>query len=258
MTPQPEPEGSLAGRVAIVTGASRGIGRAIATELALAGAAVAVNYNSSAPEAQGVVARIREAGGRALPVQADVADPGAIRRLVARAEEALGPVDLLVNNASLTLRFLSGFLHTTPEEFDRACAVNVRGAFLCSQAVLPGMIRRRRGVIVTISSGAGLHGGFGDAPNVTYATTKAAEIGFTYALARNVGRFGVRVACVAPGPIDNSTLESGAAPRADERVILGRAGYPAEVARAVRFLCSDEATYITGQVLCVNGGNFLH
>jgi 3-oxoacyl-[acyl-carrier protein] reductase len=249
---------SLAGQTALVTGASRGIGRAIAVELARAGAAVVVNYHTGEASAQQVVAEITASGGRAIVARGDIGVPADVQALYCAALDAFGAVDVLVNNASLTLRFLSDFLAATPEEFDRAVAVNVRGAFLCAQAVLPAMIERRRGTIVTLSSGAGLFGGFGPAPNVTYATTKAAEIGFTYALAKNVGAYGIRVNCVAPGPIDTSTLESGAAPRADERTLLGRAGYPHEVARTIRFLCSDEASFITGQVVCVNGGNFLH
>ena len=253
----PDVSASLEGQTALVTGASSGIGRAIAVELARAGAAVVVNYHAGQERARRVVAEIEAAGGRAVAVGADVSQPADVRRLYAAAVDAFGAVDLLINNAGLILRHLSDFLAITPEQFDHAVGVNVRGVFLCSQAALPAMIERRRGAIVTISSGAGLFGGFGPAPNVLYATTKAAEIGFTYALARHAGRFGVRVNCVAPGPIDTTTLDSGEAPRVEERTLLGRAGYPREVASMVRFLCSDEASFILGQVVCVNGGNFL-
>jgi 3-oxoacyl-[acyl-carrier protein] reductase len=252
---------SLTGQVALVTGASRGIGRCIAVDLARAGAAVAVNYLASSGAAAEVVAQIRAAGGRAEAIQGDVGLAGDVRRLHAAAVEALGPVDILVNNASIASTVRHGFdvyMSTTEEEFDRMMRVNIGGAFFCSQAVLPSMIERRRGAIVTISSGSGIHGGIGPEPPITYSASKAGEVGFTKSLARNVSRHGVRVNCVAPGLTDTSTLLTNNPPKEYEGALLGRAGYPQEVSAMVLFLCSPRASYITGQTICVNGGNYLH
>lgn len=252
---------SLTGEVALVTGASRGIGRCIAVELARAGAAVAVNYLASAAAAAEVVGEIGAAGGRAVAIQGDVGVASEVFRLHAAAVEALGPIGILVNNASIASTIVPGFdvyMSTTEEEFDRMMRVNVGGAFFCSQAVLPAMIERRRGAIVTISSGTGMHGGIGKEPPITYAASKAAEVGFTKALAKNVSRYGVRVNCVAPGLTDTSTLITSGPPREYDGALLGRAGYPQEVAAMVLFLCSPRASYITGQTICVNGGNYLH
>lgn len=252
---------SLTGQVALVTGASRGIGRCIAVDLARAGAAVVVNYLASADAAAEVVGEIGAAGGRAVAIQGDVGVASEVRRLHAAAVEALGPIDILVNNASIASTIVHGFdvyMSTTEAEFDRMMRVNAGGAFFCSQAVLPSMIERRRGAIVTISSGSGMHGGIGEEPPITYATSKAAEVGFTKALAKNVSRYGVRVNCVAPGLTDTSTLITNGPPREYAGALLGRAGYPQEVSAMVLFLCSPRASYITGQTICVNGGNYLH
>lgn len=245
----------LLGRVALVTGSSRGIGRAIAVRLAQAGADVVINHRDSAQEAEKVAARVRDLGRRALIVQADVAQPADVDRLVGASRGQFGQVDILVNNAA-ALR-IPNFFDITPEDFDRVLAVNVRGVHLCCRAVLPGMIERRSGVIINIASGAGKHGGWGTNANPTYAASKAAEIAFTMALAKNVTQHGVRVNCVAPGPTDTQTYATGQPPRADASIPVGRRGYPYEIAAAVAFLCSPEASFIIGQTLCVNGGNYM-
>ena len=234
---------SLDGKTALVTGASRGIGRAIALELAEAGASIVVGYRSGADEAAAVA---RETGGRA--VQADVADPDDAKRLV---EEA-GDVDVLVNNAGLTR---DGLLARMPDDdWHAVIETNLRGVFYTCRAVARSMMRRRAGAIVNVSSVVGLHGNPGQ---TNYSASKAGIIGFTKALARELGGRGVRANVVAPGYVD--TRLTDVLPEELKQAMLtntplGRFGQPADVARAVRFLSSDAAAFITGEVLLVDGG----
>jgi 3-oxoacyl-[acyl-carrier protein] reductase len=234
---------SLEGRSALVTGGSRGIGRAIAEELARAGATVTVGYRSGADEAEEIAAAI---GGRA--VQADVSQDEEARRLV---EEA-GELDLLVNNAGVTR---DGLLARMPDEdWETVLRTNLYGAFHTCRAAARGMMRRRRGSIVNITSVVGIHGNPGQS---NYAASKGGLIGFTKALARELAPRGVRANAVAPGYID--TALTGVLPEEVTAAILtntplARLGEPRDVAGAVRFLCSDEASFITGEVLLVDGG----
>jgi 3-oxoacyl-[acyl-carrier protein] reductase len=234
---------SLEGRMALVTGGSRGIGRAIAAELANAGAEVVIGYRSGADEAGEAASEI---GGKA--VQADVSNADDAKRLV---EEA-GDVDILVNNAGVTRDGL--LARMSDEDWDVVIDTNLRGTFNTCRAVTRGMMKRRAGAIVNVSSVVGLHGNPGQ---TNYSASKAGIIGFTKALARELGSRGVRANVVAPGYI--STRLTNELP--DElkgamlaNTPLGRFGDPEDVAGVVRFLCSDEAAFVTGEVLLVDGG----
>ncbi|OUM93301.1 MAG: 3-ketoacyl-ACP reductase [Firmicutes bacterium ZCTH02-B6] len=242
----------LAGQAAIVTGAARGIGRAIALALAREGAAVVVNYRAQAQAAEEVARLIRDMGSDAVAVQADVTDPEAARALVAATIARWGRADILVNNAGVAMYRL--LLDTTVEEWDEVMAVHLRGAFNCTKAVLPHMIRAGRGRIINISS---VWGQLGAANEVAYSTAKAGLIGFTRALAREVGRAGITVNAVAPGAIDTDMLSGLSAEERSElaeSIPLNRLGTPEEVAAAVVFLASPQAAYLTGQVISPNGG----
>jgi 3-oxoacyl-[acyl-carrier protein] reductase len=234
---------SLEGRSALVTGGSRGIGRAIAVELAAAGASVVVGYHSGREEAEAVAAEI---GGRA--VQADVADPEAARALV----EAAGDLDVLVNNAGLTR---DGLLARMPDDDWRAVIdTNLSSVFHTCRAAVRGMMKRRAGAIVNVSSIVGVHGNWGQ---TNYGASKAGIIGFTKSLARELGSRNVRANVVAPGYV-TTRLTDALPEEATEAMLrntpLGRLGSPEDVAAAVRFLCSDEASFVTGEVLLVDGG----
>ena len=234
---------SLEGRTAVVTGGSRGIGKAIAAELAGAGAAVVVGYRSGAEEAEAVAAEI---GGRA--VQADVAEPEDAQRLV---EEA-GDVDILVNNAGVTRDGL--LARMSDEDWQVVLNTNLGGTFNTCRAAARGMMRRRGGSIVNVSSIVGLHGNPGQ---TNYSASKAGIIGFTKALARELGSRGVRANVVAPGYV--STRLTNELPEELRNAMLdntplGRFGEPEDIAGAVRFLCSDAASFVTGEVLLVDGG----
>jgi 3-oxoacyl-[acyl-carrier protein] reductase len=234
---------SLDGKTALVTGGSRGIGRAIALELARAGASVVVGYRSGADEAAEVA---RETGGRA--VQADVGSPEDAARLV----EDAGELDILVNNAGLTRDGL--IARMSDEDWDAVLRTNLGGVFHTCRAAARGMMRRRAGAIVNISSVVGVHGNPGQ---TNYAASKAGIIGFTKSLARELGGRGVRANVIAPGYVESRLTEA----ISDEmralmlqNTPLGRFGKPEDVAGAVRFLCSDDASFITGEVMLVDGG----
>lgn len=242
----------LVGKVALVTGGSRGIGRAIAVRLAREGAAVAVGYRERRVAAQRVVEEIVCHGGRAIALEADLADPGACRRLVAATGSQLAPPDILINNAGVSLDRL--LLDTRVEEWDYLMAIHLRAPFLLSQAALPGMIGRGWGRIITVSSIWGL---IGAANEVAYSAAKSGQIGFTKALAKEVARAGITVNAVAPGAIDTEMLASLSSEDLEEfaaSVPMGRLGTPADIAAAVAFLASPEAAYISGQVISPSGG----
>jgi 3-oxoacyl-[acyl-carrier protein] reductase len=234
---------SLEGKNALVTGASRGIGRAIAVELAQAGATVVIGYRTGRDEAEALAAEI---GGRA--VQADVADADDARRLV---EEA-GDVDVLVNNAGLTRDGL--LARMSDDDWRTVIETNLSSVFYTCRAVTRPMMKKRAGAIVNVSSIVGVHGNWGQ---TNYAASKAGVIGFTKSLARELGSRNIRANVVAPGYVTTQltdVLPEDVMAAMIRNTPLGRAGQPTDVAGAVRFLCSDEASFITGEVLLVDGG----
>jgi len=234
---------SLEGKNALVTGASRGIGRAIAVELARAGATVVIGYRTGKDEAEALAGEI---GGRA--VQADVADADDARRLV---EEA-GDIDVLVNNAGLTRDGL--LARMSDDDWRTVIETNLSSVFYTCRAVTRPMMKKRAGAIVNVSSIVGVHGNWGQ---TNYAASKAGIIGFTKSLARELGSRNIRANVVAPGYVTTQltdVLPEDVMAAMIQNTPLGRAGQPTDVAGAVRFLCSDEASFITGEVLLVDGG----
>jgi len=243
-------------RVALVTGGGRGIGRAVALRLARDALAVGV-VDLDGGTAAAVAAEIAAGGGRAVAAAADVADGDAVRAAVARVERELGPVDVLVNNAGWDRLVL--FVDSDPALWDRLIAVNLKGVLHVTHAVLPGMIARGGGRIVSMSSDAGR---VGSTRETVYAACKAGVLGFTRSLAREVARHGITVNAVCPGPTDTALLasvmqgEEGQKTLAGMRraIPLGRLGTPEDVAGAVAYLASEDAGYVTGQTLSVSGG----
>ena len=242
-------------KIALVTGSSRGIGRAIAAHLAREGWAVCINYIERRDCAEELAAQLTAEGCRVMAVQADVADREAVNAMIRRVEETFGPVSLLVNNAGITSQEL--FQDMTPELWHRYFGVNVDGSFHTIQAVLPHMLREHEGCIINISSIWGLRGASCEA---TYSATKHALIGLTKSLAAELGPTGIRVNCVAPGVIQTdmlSVLPPEALPMLAQETPVGRLGTPEDIAYAVSFLADEKASFITGQVLTSDGGYLL-
>ena len=239
-------------RAAVVTGGSRGIGRAVCLALAAEGYDLCVNYSGNAEAAAETVRLCEEAGVQAVAVQADVSTAEGAEGLMAAAVERFGRIDVLVNNAGVTRDGL--LVRMSEEDFDRVVDTNLKGAFLCCRAAAKRMMRRRYGRIVNLSSVVGLRGNSGQA---NYAASKAGLIGLTKSLAKELATRNVTVNAVAPGFITTDMTDAmPEAARADtlNTIPAGRAGLPGEVAHAVAFLAAEESAYITGQVLSVDGG----
>ena len=242
----------LDGKVALVTGASRGIGRAIALKLAAEGAKVAINYAGNTAKAEEVKAEIEKNGGEAILVQADVADSAAVEAMVNTTVEAFGQIDILVNNAGITRDGL--MMRMKDEDFDAVINTNLKGVFYCTKLVSKLMMKKRSGRIINMASVVGL---MGNAGQTNYAAAKAGVIGFSKSAAKELAARGITVNMVAPGFIDTD-MTAAMTDKAKEMTLTGiplnRMGTPEDVANAVAFLVSDNASYITGQVINVDGG----
>ncbi|MDH3258044.1 MAG: 3-oxoacyl-[acyl-carrier-protein] reductase [Deltaproteobacteria bacterium] len=245
----------LEGKDALVTGASRGIGRAVAFHLATAGAFVYVNYSTSEAEADKTVALIEEQGGRAEKVKCDVASPNDVEGAIKRILDAKGKIDILVNNAGISRDTL--LMRVKEEDYHAVFDINVKGVLICTRAVIKSMIKNRSGRVVNISS---VVGEMGNAGQSVYSASKAGIIGFTKSIAREVAPRGITVNVVSPGFIVTD-MTDGLPDSQKEAYLkdipLGRFGDPEDVARMVLFLCTDHSSYITGQVFRVNGGMYM-
>jgi NAD(P)-dependent dehydrogenase (short-subunit alcohol dehydrogenase family) len=246
----------LVGKVVLVTGAQQGIGRAIAVEFATAGADIAVNWLDDEGAAERVAAEIRGHGRRATPIKADVAQLEQVRSMVSAAEDVLGPIDVLVNNAGVFPRI--SFLEMTESDWDYVLDVNLKGSCFCAQAVAKSMVSAGRpGVIVNLTSGAA----FRSSPRgVHYVASKGGVLSMTRAMALELAPFRIRVNAIAPGLTDTAQPRYGSSEaelaEAARAIPLGRMARPAEIARAAVFLASDDAGFVTGQALHVNGGSY--
>ncbi len=242
----------LAGKVALVTGASRNIGRAIALSLAAGGAAVAINTRSSREDAEKVAQEIRAAGGQAEVFMADIADAGAVKAMAEGVIKRFGRIDILVLNASV--RTEKPFLELSYEEWRLPLSITLDGAFYLAQACLPSMIKAGSGSIVTLGGMMSLSGA---KKRVHGSVAKHGLVGMTRGLAREFGEHGIRANCVAPGQM-NTTRAAGRSARTGEDLVpLGRRGEPEEIATTVRFLCGPGASYLNGQTIQVNGGQMM-
>ena len=242
----------LDGKVALVTGASRGIGAVVACRLAQAGAKVGVNYHASPDSAEIVVESINKGGGEAILVGGDVSQEENAEKVVKDLVDHYGSIDILINNAGINKDQL--LIRMKPEDFDSVINVNLRGAFLCTRYAMTHMIRQRSGRVINMSSVVGLSGNPGQA---NYAAAKAGLVGLTKAVAREVASRNVTVNALAPGYIDTAMVDELTAETQDKilsTIPMGRFGTPEDVAEAVVFLASDGASYITGQVLTIDGG----
>ena len=243
---------TLTDRVALVTGGSRGIGRAISSALAAAGATVVVNYRGNAAAADETIAAITASGGKAIAIQADVANGDDVKRLFSEVTSAYGRLDILVNNAGITRDTL--MMRMKDEDWDAVLDTNLKSQFLTTRAAISTMVRARYGRIINITSVVGLMGNAGQA---NYAAAKAGIIGFTKSVAREIGSRSITVNAVAPGFIDTeltAVLNDDMREALKKQIPLGRLGSPEDVAGVVTFLASDQAAYITGQTFNCDGG----
>ena len=248
----------LNGKVALVTGASSGIGRATAEALAANGARVAINFHRNQAGAESARAKIVSGGSRAIVIQADVTRAKDVESLVEQTVAELGPIDILVNNAGSLVERLK-ILELTEERWDEVIDLNLKSAFLCCKAVAGSMIERKAGAIINVSSIAGRTGGA--LGSIHYSTAKGGLITFTKGLAKELGPFGVRVNAISPGVIDTPYHEQFSSPETMKTYVaaipLGRVGTPEEVAKVICFLASDAASYLAGETIEINGGMFM-
>lgn len=248
----------LSGKVALVTGASSGIGRATAAALAANGAQVAINFHRNQAGAEAARAEIVKGGGQCVVIQADVTRASEVNSLVEQTVAEFGPIDILVNNAGSLVERLK-ILELTEARWDEVIDLNLKSAFLCCQAVAGSMIERKTGAIINVSSIAGRTGGA--LGSIHYSAAKGGLITFTKGLAKELGPFGVRVNAVSPGVIDTPYHEQFSSPEMMKtyagQIPLGRVGTPAEVGKVICFLASDASSYLAGETIEINGGMFM-